>query len=138
MHPWHDVALGDDTSQSFRAVIEIPKGSKVKYDLDDDPLDDLVLGQEALVPLAIVRARAIGVITMRDDKGPTTRSSLFTSMIRNIRTIATLQRGAGDARPRGGEPRHPYGGPSVPRQGPAGPLVERDRTVTVSAIVVGS
>jgi inorganic pyrophosphatase len=102
MHPWHDVALGDDIVQSFRAVIEIPKGSKVKYELDkptgllgvdrvlhsavhypenygflpqtycldDDPLDVLVLGQEPLLPLAIVRARAIGVITMRDDKGP--------------------------------------------------------------------
>ena len=34
MHPWHDVALGDDIAQSFRAVIEIPKGSKVKYELD--------------------------------------------------------------------------------------------------------
>lgn len=102
MHPWHDVALGHDLQKHFRAVIEIPKGSKVKYELDketgllgvdrvlhsavhypanygflpqtycldDDPLDVLVLGQEALLPLAIVRARAIGVITMRDDKGP--------------------------------------------------------------------
>lgn len=36
---------------------------------DDDPLDVLVLCQEALVPLSIARARAIGVIPMRDDKG---------------------------------------------------------------------
>lgn len=34
MHPWHDVALGDDLQQHFRAVIEIPKGSKVKYEQD--------------------------------------------------------------------------------------------------------
>jgi inorganic pyrophosphatase len=82
-------------------VIEIPKGSKVKYELDKatgllwldrvlhsavhypanygflpqtycddgDPLDVLVLGQEPVVPLCVLRAKAIGVITMRDDKG---------------------------------------------------------------------
>ena len=101
MHAWHDVELGDHIERHFRAVIEIPKGSKVKYELDkrtgllwldrvlhsavhypanygflprtfcddDDPLDVLVLGQEPVVPLCILRARAIGVITMRDDKG---------------------------------------------------------------------
>jgi inorganic pyrophosphatase len=101
MHPWHDVDLGDDLERHFRAVIEIPKGSKVKYELDkrtgllwldrvlhsavhypanygflprtfcpdDDPLDVLVLGQEPVVPLCILRARAIGVITMSDEKG---------------------------------------------------------------------
>jgi len=102
MHPWHDVPLGDDIENGFFAVIEIPKGSKVKYEvdkptglirvdrvlyssvvypanygflpqtycLDDDPLDILVLGQEPVVPLSIVRAKAIGVMTMSDDKGP--------------------------------------------------------------------
>jgi inorganic pyrophosphatase len=104
MHPWHDVDLGesdDPLERHFRAIIEIPKGSKVKYELDkrtgllwldrvlhsavhypanygflprtfcddDDPLDVLVLGQEPVVPLCILRARAIGVITMRDEKG---------------------------------------------------------------------
>ena len=34
MHAWHDVELGDDIEGGFRAVIEIPKGSKVKYELD--------------------------------------------------------------------------------------------------------
>src|SRR5439155_1407159 len=85
----------------FRAIIEIPKGSKVKYELDKrtgllwldrvlhsavhypanygflpqtycedgDALDVLVLGQEPVVPLCILRARAIGVMTMRDEKG---------------------------------------------------------------------
>ncbi|MCE5266374.1 MAG: inorganic diphosphatase [Planctomycetaceae bacterium] len=33
---------------------------------DDDPLDALVLCQEPVVPLAVVNARAIGVMTMRD------------------------------------------------------------------------
>ena len=101
VNPWHDVALGDDIARDFRCVIEIPKGSKVKYELDKetgllwldrvlhsavhypanygflprtycgdgDPLDVLVLGQEPVVPLCVLRARAIGVLTMSDDKG---------------------------------------------------------------------
>ena len=101
MHAWHDVELGDDIAGHFRAVIEIPKGSKIKYELDKatgllgvdrvlhsavhypanygflprtfcddgDPLDVLVLGQEPVVPLCILRARAIGVLTMSDEKG---------------------------------------------------------------------
>jgi inorganic pyrophosphatase len=101
MHAWHDVELGDHIERHFRAVIEIPKGAKVKYELDKrtgllyldrvlhsavhypanygflprtfcddgDPLDVLVLGQEPVVPLCILRARAIGVLGMRDEKG---------------------------------------------------------------------
>jgi inorganic pyrophosphatase len=102
MHPWHDVELGEAIESGFLAVIEIPKGSKVKYELDkrtgllwvdrvlysavhypanygflpqtycldNDPLDILVLGQEPVVPLCILRAKAIGMMTMVDDKGP--------------------------------------------------------------------
>ena len=33
---------------------------------DDDPLDVLVLCQEAVVPLTIMRARAVGLVTMID------------------------------------------------------------------------
>ena len=36
---------------------------------DGDPLDVLVLGQEPVLPLCILRARAIGVLGMSDDKG---------------------------------------------------------------------
>jgi inorganic pyrophosphatase len=100
-HAWHDVLLGARIDESFSAVIEIPKGSKVKYELDKetgllrvdrilhsavhypanygflpqtycedgDPLDVLVLGQEPVVPLCVMRARAIGVLSMSDDKG---------------------------------------------------------------------
>jgi inorganic pyrophosphatase len=100
-HPLHDIALPDDRSEAIPAVIEIPKGSKCKYELDKktgllmldrvlyssvhypanygfipqthagdgDPLDVLVLMQEPVVPLTIVRARPIGGFTMRDDKG---------------------------------------------------------------------
>jgi inorganic pyrophosphatase len=101
VNAWHDVDLGPDITHDFRCVIEIPKGSKVKYELDKqtgllwldrvlhsavhypanygflprtycddgDPLDVLVLGQEPVVPLCILRARAIGVLTMSDDRG---------------------------------------------------------------------
>jgi len=101
VNAWHDVDLGADVTHDFRCVIEIPKGSKVKYELDKqtgllwldrvlhsavhypanygflprtycddgDPLDVLVLGQEPVVPLCILRARAIGVLTMSDDRG---------------------------------------------------------------------
>ena len=77
-------------------VVEVPKGSKTKYELDKksglirvdrilfssvhypanygfipqtycddhDPLDVLVLGQEAVVPLSIMMAQPIGVMKM--------------------------------------------------------------------------
>jgi inorganic pyrophosphatase len=101
VHPWHDVPLSDDPAVWFPAFIEIPKGSRVKYELDKptgllrvdrvlyssvhypanygfvpqtycedgDPLDVLVLGQEEVVPQVLMRARAIGAMRMRDDKG---------------------------------------------------------------------
>jgi len=97
-HPWHDIPLGDEIPAWFQAVIEIPKGSKVKYELDkatgllrvdrilyssvvypanygflprtlgedDDPLDVLVLMQEPVQPLSILRAKPIGMMTMTD------------------------------------------------------------------------
>ncbi len=99
VHPWHDLPnpmAGID--EGFNVVIEIPKGSKVKYELDKpsgmlkvdrvlysavhypanygflprsycgdgDPLDVLVLGNEPVVPLSMMRARAIGVMRMED------------------------------------------------------------------------
>ncbi len=99
-HPWHDVRLPKDLDAWFPVFIEIPMGSKVKYELDkatgllrvdrvlysavhypanygfvprtycddDDPLDVLVLGEE-VAPGVLVRAHAIGVMRMRDDKG---------------------------------------------------------------------
>jgi inorganic pyrophosphatase len=98
MHPWHDVELGDDAPNILLAIIEIPMGSTVKYELDkksglirvdrtlfssvhypanygffprtycddNDPLDVLVLGQESVVPLSIIRAKPIGVMKMVD------------------------------------------------------------------------
>jgi inorganic pyrophosphatase len=34
MNPWHDVGLGGDCPEELSAIIEIPKGSQVKYELD--------------------------------------------------------------------------------------------------------
>ncbi len=33
---WHDVDLGTDVPNLFPAIIEVPKGSKTKYELDKD------------------------------------------------------------------------------------------------------
>ncbi len=32
-HPWHDIEIKEPIEDSFPAFIEIPKGSKVKYEL---------------------------------------------------------------------------------------------------------
>lgn len=99
-HPWHDLPNDDSTiGEYFNVVIEIPKGSKVKYELDkpsgllrvdrvlyssviypanygflprtycpdNDPLDVLVLGNEPVHPLSLMKARAIGVMRMLDE-----------------------------------------------------------------------
>jgi inorganic pyrophosphatase len=36
MNPWHDVDLGEKIPDLFPAIIEVPKGSKTKYELDKD------------------------------------------------------------------------------------------------------
>jgi inorganic pyrophosphatase len=36
VHPWHDLSPGDALPKEFRAVVEIPLGSNVKYELDKD------------------------------------------------------------------------------------------------------
>lgn len=98
---WHDVHPGDNLDEVFLSIVEIPKGSKNKYELDKltgllrsdrilfssvhypanygfvprtfcddgDPLDVLILCQESITPLCIVECKAIGMITMRDEKG---------------------------------------------------------------------
>ncbi len=101
MHPLHDVPVPDEIEAWFPVIIEIPRGSKIKYELDKrlgilvvdrvlyssvhypanygfiprthggdgDPLDVLVLMQEPVMPLTLVRARAIAGFPMVDDKG---------------------------------------------------------------------
>src|SRR5436309_14766978 len=34
MHPWHDVGLGERAPAIVPVVVEVPKGSKTKYELD--------------------------------------------------------------------------------------------------------
>lgn len=98
INSWHDVPIGADLPRELNAVIEIPKGSKVKYELDkatgmlkvdrvlyssvmypanygfipqtlgddNDPLDVLVMMQEPVYPLSILRIKPIGMMTMVD------------------------------------------------------------------------
>jgi inorganic pyrophosphatase len=35
-HPWHDVPIGEEAPEEFTALIEIPKGSRIKYELDKE------------------------------------------------------------------------------------------------------
>ncbi len=35
-HPWHHFSYGDQAPETVNAVIEIPKGSKAKYELDKE------------------------------------------------------------------------------------------------------
>lgn len=97
-HPWHDIPVAEKSPQEVTAVVEIPQGDKVKYELDKetglmrvdrilfssvvypanygfipqsygddhDPLDVLVLMQEPVTPLTILRARPIGLMKMID------------------------------------------------------------------------
>ncbi len=98
LHPWHGVSRGDNAPDIITAIIEVPKGSQTKYELDkasgllkvdrilysavhypanygfipqsycddNDPLDVLVLCQETVLPLSIMRVRPIGVMKMID------------------------------------------------------------------------
>ena len=99
MNIWHDMDPKQITPVDFSAVIEIPKGSRCKYELDKhtgllrldrvlytsthypasygfiprtfaddgDPLDVLVLCNEPIQPLTLVRVYPIGVMRMLDD-----------------------------------------------------------------------
>jgi inorganic pyrophosphatase len=101
MHPVHDIAVPDDVATYVPTLIEIPRGSHHKYEVDKatgmlkldrvlysavfypanygfiprthaddgDPLDILVLMQDPVMPLTIVRARPIGGLRMADDAG---------------------------------------------------------------------
>lgn len=98
MNAWHDIDVNRISENEFEALIEIPKGSKAKYELDKetgllrldrvlytstvypanygfipktladdgDPLDVLVLCNEQIFPMTLVRCTPIGVIQMID------------------------------------------------------------------------
>lgn len=97
-NPWHSLDIGEKAPETVNAMIEIPMGSKVKYELDKksglmkvdrilygavyypanygfiprtycedkDPLDILVLCQEAVQPRTIMEAKIIGSMAMVD------------------------------------------------------------------------
>jgi inorganic pyrophosphatase len=53
MNPWHDVDPGDDIETLFYSIIEIPKGSKHKYEMDKKTgmlLADRVLYSSVVYP----------------------------------------------------------------------------------------
>lgn len=97
-----NVRIGRDAPHAFNTIVEIPKGSTNKYEvdqetgvikldrvlysplfypfdygyipqtkyLDGDPLDTLLMISHATFPGCVVEARAIGVLEMKDEKGP--------------------------------------------------------------------
>ena len=99
MNIWHDMDPKQITPTDFSALIEIPKGSSCKYELDKytgllrldrvlytsthypanygfiprtyaddgDPLDVLVLCNESILPMTLIRVYPIGVMRMLDD-----------------------------------------------------------------------
>lgn len=98
MNIWHDIEPSKIKSDSFFAVVEISKDSKMKYELDkktgmlkldrilhtatrypanygfiprtfaedNDPLDVLIVCNEVILPLTLVKCNPIGVINMVD------------------------------------------------------------------------
>ncbi len=62
---------------------------------DGDPMDVMVVGQRALVPGAVVRARPVGVLLMQDEKGMDEKvlavpHPKLTAFYDNIKTYADL------------------------------------------------
>ncbi|MRN60470.1 MAG: inorganic diphosphatase [Nitrosopumilales archaeon] len=95
------MSAGENAPEEINVIIEIPKGSSIKYELDTtnglifvdrillsamyypcnygsipktkeedgDPVDVLVLGNDPIIPMAVIRARPVGVLLTEDEKG---------------------------------------------------------------------
>jgi inorganic pyrophosphatase len=95
------VDAGTNPPEVINVVVEIPKGSSIKYEFDSvtgllfvdrklytamfypfnygfipmtlerdgDPVDVLILGEDPVVPLSIVRSRPVGVLLTEDEEG---------------------------------------------------------------------
>jgi inorganic pyrophosphatase len=95
------VSAGENAPEEINVIIEIPKGSSIKYELDTtnglifvdrillsamyypcnygsipktkeadgDPVDVLILGNDPIIPMAVIRARPVGVLLTEDEKG---------------------------------------------------------------------
>ena len=68
-NPWHDVSRGENAPQLVNGIIEIPKGSKAKYELDKD---SGLLKLDRVLFSAVHYPAAYGFIpqTYCDDKDP--------------------------------------------------------------------
>ncbi len=98
LHPWHEVSIGDGAPKDITMIVEVPRKTTTKYELDleegilhvdrimhppvpypanygfipqtldedGDPLDAIVLMQNAVVPLTALHARPIGVVNLTD------------------------------------------------------------------------
>jgi len=68
-HPWHDVPIGDDVPAEINIVVEISKGSKVKYELDKDTG---LLEVDRVLYSSVVYPENYGFIpqTLADDDDP--------------------------------------------------------------------
>ena len=92
---------GENPPDEINVVIEIPKGSNIKYEIDGetgaifvdrklftamfypcnygfipqteeedgDPVDVLVLGNDPVIPMSVIRAHPIGVLITEDEEG---------------------------------------------------------------------
>jgi inorganic pyrophosphatase len=118
---------GKNPPDDINVVIEIPKGSNIKYELDDetgalfvdrklftamfypcnygfipqtkekdgDPVDVLVLGNEPVVPSAVMRANPVGMLITTDEEGedakivavPITKVDPTFSEVKDINTV---------------------------------------------------
>lgn len=102
MNLWHELEPGPDPPDVIYVIVEIPKGSRNKYELskelgvirlarvlfsslyypgdygliprtyyeDEDPLDVLVMNNEATFPGCVIEARPIGIFKMLDQGLP--------------------------------------------------------------------
>lgn len=118
---------GKNPPDEINAVIEIPKGSNIKYEIDaesgvvfvdrklftamfypcnygfipqsreddGDPVDVMVLGNDAVMPMSVIRANPVGVLLTEDEEGqdskviavPITKLDPSFSSITNINSI---------------------------------------------------
>ncbi|MFZ0513337.1 MAG: inorganic diphosphatase [Candidatus Nitrosopolaris sp.] len=98
----NSLRAGEYAPEEINVIIEIPKSSNIKYELDitsglifvdrillsamyypcnygfipqtkeedGDSVDVLVLGNDPILPMAVIRARPVGVLLTEDEKGP--------------------------------------------------------------------
>lgn len=68
-HPWHGIPIGEDAPDEFNIVVEVPKGSKVKYELGKETG---LLKVDRILYSSVVYPENYGFIpqTLADDDDP--------------------------------------------------------------------